>query len=96
MTAWWTRAACRGEDPDLFFPEGHGAGFAPQIEKAKAVCAGCPVRAVCLQDALDVPHKAGIWGGVDEWDREVMRRRRRKAASARRVRAAQRAEQEAS
>jgi WhiB family redox-sensing transcriptional regulator len=88
MAAWRERAACRGEDPDLFFPIGHSAEFAPEIEKAKQICKGCPVRIACLQDALDVPHKHGIWGGTDEWERAVMRRRLQRQASARRTKAA--------
>jgi WhiB family redox-sensing transcriptional regulator len=96
MATWTDAAACRGEDPELFFPIGKGPEFASEIEEAKQICAACPVRSDCLQDALDVPHKSGIWGGVDEWEREHMRRRQQHAASARRIRAARRAEREAS
>jgi len=53
---WRHRAACRAEDPELFF----GAGTPAQ---ARRVCAGCPVRAECLAFALaDVP-AAGVWAG---------------------------------
>jgi Transcription factor WhiB len=52
--------ACRGADPDLFFPlPGESA------EPAKAICAVCPVRAVCLALARGRGERYGIWGGVD-------------------------------
>lgn len=93
MASWRDSAACRGEDPDLWFPIGRSDEFAPEIEKAKKICAVCPVRSDCLQDALDVPHKYGIWGGTDEWERATLRRRLQRAASARRARVSQRAEE---
>jgi WhiB family redox-sensing transcriptional regulator len=58
---WRALAACRGVDPERFFPDAmDGAGIAA----AKAVCAGCPVRAECLSAAMNAsPAVAGIWGG---------------------------------
>jgi hypothetical protein len=35
-------------------------------QKAKAICKGCPVRAACLQMALDADIQYGIWGGLTE------------------------------
>jgi len=32
------------------------------MRKAKAICAGCPVRLPCMEDGRDEPF--GIWGGV--------------------------------
>lgn len=93
MAAWKDAAACRGEDLELFFPDGHRGEFVVQIEKAKEICVACPVVEECLQDAYDVPHKYGIWGGTDEWERPVLRRRLQRRASAQRARAAQRAEE---
>lgn len=49
--------ACRAE-PDLFFAE------SPQdLERAKTLCAGCPLRELCLQTALEVGEPWGVWGG---------------------------------
>jgi len=78
---WQERANCYGVDPDLFFPE-RGAS----TREAKGVCAGCEVRADCLEYALDNGEKFGIWGGLSERERRRLRRQRalerRAAASA--------------
>ena len=75
-------AACKGEDPELFF--GPDAEFvsARQVreEKARAICARCPVRPDCLAYALDTGQAYGIWGGASEDDRRAMRRQRRRAS----------------
>lgn len=78
MTAWLDAAACRGENTNLFFPIGHGPDMAPQIEKAKAICRRCPVRTDCLRTAVNRPEKYGIWGGVEENDRNALRRNDRR------------------
>lgn len=59
--------ACAGEDPDLFFPpDGERAGDRLlRVARAKAVCAGCPVRGRCLELAAGRGERWGIWGGVD-------------------------------
>lgn len=82
MTAWRKQAACRDEEPELFFPIGDGAKFQQQIEDAKWVCSLCPVRSECLEFAIE--HKSlGIYGGMDEEDRrKLIRRRSRQRASA--------------
>jgi WhiB family redox-sensing transcriptional regulator len=67
--AWAEDAACRGVDPDLFFPERGGA-----VDAALSTCAGCPVRAECLADALLRGERHGIWGGTSERTRRVLRR----------------------
>lgn len=68
---WVAHAACRGADPNLFFPE-RGAPVGP----AKAICRACPVRVECLTWALDNNETEGIWGGSSGKDR---RRRDRRA-----------------
>jgi WhiB family redox-sensing transcriptional regulator len=47
-----------------------------QAEQAKAVCRVCPVAAHCLEYALYSRQEAGIWGGLDEEERRVLRRAR--------------------
>jgi WhiB family redox-sensing transcriptional regulator len=72
---WRARAACRTEDPDLFFPVGNTGPALYQIEEAKAVCRRCPVMERCLQWALDSGQEHGVWGGLSEDDRRRMKRR---------------------
>ncbi len=72
-------AACKGEDPDLFFAPDFErmADWEARIAKAKAVCARCPVRAACLAYALEHDIWFGIWGGLTEDDRRALLRQRR-------------------
>jgi len=44
---WRHRAACRDEDPELFFPIGTQGPAADQAEQAKAVCRRCQVIDEC-------------------------------------------------
>ncbi|HEX5292986.1 MAG TPA: WhiB family transcriptional regulator [Streptosporangiaceae bacterium] len=48
---------CRA-DPDLFFAE-HPA----EIDRARELCGGCPVRVACLARALANREPWGVWGG---------------------------------
>lgn len=73
-------AACREEDPDLFFPIGSTGPALVQAEDAKAVCRSCPVRQECLRWALDNGQDAGVWGGLDETERRALKRRSRRQA----------------
>lgn len=77
-TAWRELAACRRYDPELFFPIGKAGRARAEIQRAKAVCAGCPVRQRCLAFALDTHQEYGIWGGYDEDERRAMLRQRRR------------------
>ena len=72
---WRARAACRDVDPELFFPTAEsGPVRDAQVTAAKTVCAGCPVRAECLAEALArIPY--GIAGGLTEQERTRLRRR---------------------
>jgi hypothetical protein len=56
---WRHHAACRHEDPELFFP------FSPaSVAQAKTVCGECPVRAACLAYACATGQDAGK---ADTW-----------------------------
>ena len=46
---WRDKSACLTVDPELFFPVGNTGPALDQIEKAKQVCAQCPVVENCLQ-----------------------------------------------
>ena len=49
---------CRLADPELFFAESPS-----DVELAKSLCGGCPVRAECLAGALERREPWGVWGG---------------------------------
>ena len=49
---------CQEADADLWF-----ADDPRDLERAKAMCADCPLRAQCLQAALDRAEPWGVWGG---------------------------------
>jgi WhiB family transcriptional regulator, redox-sensing transcriptional regulator len=48
---------CRS-DPELFFAE-----KPEDVERARALCRACPVRAACLAGALQRGEPFGVWGG---------------------------------
>ncbi|MDA8369644.1 MAG: WhiB family transcriptional regulator [Nocardiopsaceae bacterium] len=73
---WRHHAACRDEDPELFFPIGNSGPAVMQIEEAKQVCRQCPVNTACLQWALETGQDGGVWGGMGEDERRALRRRR--------------------
>jgi WhiB family transcriptional regulator, redox-sensing transcriptional regulator len=49
---------CHLGDPDLWFAE-TPAG----LERAKTLCASCPIRRECLAAALERAEPWGVWGG---------------------------------
>jgi WhiB family transcriptional regulator, redox-sensing transcriptional regulator len=75
--AWTVAAACKGHDPEKWFP---GNGVSPE---AKRICAGCEVREPCLDRALSLScNPQGIWGGTSETEREPLRRARKRGVAA--------------
>src|SRR2546430_13609382 len=72
---WRHRAACRDEDPELFFPIGTSGPALLQVEQAKAVCRRCSATDECLQWALESGQDAGVWGGMSEEERRAVKRR---------------------
>jgi WhiB family redox-sensing transcriptional regulator len=70
-TDWLDRAACRDEDPELFY-----ANLGVNTGPAKRVCASCPVRRTCLLKALEADDTDwGIRGGLAPKQRVSARRR---------------------
>ena len=65
---WWAAGACRGSTVDLFFPE-----RGETVKRAKAVCAGCSVRAACLEFDLYNCIQFGVWGQTSERERRRLR-----------------------
>ena len=78
-TTWRVAASCRGDDAVHFFAPNH-MERKPEKDaregRARAICAGCPVRDACLDHALSVGEPHGIWGGLNELQRRRLLRRR--------------------
>lgn len=61
---WAVFAACRDAEPSVFF-----SGSRADERSALALCSTCTVRADCLDHALEVRERFGVWGGTTEQDR---------------------------
>ena len=75
---WRNHAACRSQDPELFFPVGTTDRALSQLQKAKAVCHTCPVQAPCLEWALrsePIGQESGVCAGLSESERRALKRR---------------------
>jgi hypothetical protein len=71
---WAEQAHCAQTDPESFFPEKGQNTHRPSAE-AKAICwGGCPVRAECLQWAMENNERYGVWGGYTEQERHRLRK----------------------
>jgi hypothetical protein len=75
---WAELGACFRHGAELFFAEDRAT-----IKEAKAVCAGCDVRAQCLAQALEWPVH-GIWGGTTREERETLKTLKTPAAGSER------------
>jgi WhiB family redox-sensing transcriptional regulator len=75
-----SRAACRAEDPELFFPITTAGLALAQAGAAKAVCDRCPVQPDCLSYALITGQDYGIWGGTTREERWPAHQRHRRTA----------------
>lgn len=67
---WADRGACVG-DPDLFYNDDDEpkAVRRRKEEKAKQLCAQCPVILACRDHAMRNPELYGVWGGMSENER---------------------------
>ena len=74
---WQQVAACRGIDASVFFPEDEN----DDAHIAKKICGNCPVAQPCLEYAITVREKDGVWGGATQRERRSIIRRRRRAAA---------------
>lgn len=81
---WQDHARCRDLDPDLFFPP---LDSEPPEQRqaregaAKSVCAACPVRSDCLSWAIAHRERLGVWGGLNERERQAATALRRRGRS---------------
>jgi WhiB family redox-sensing transcriptional regulator len=79
-TARWTEgAACKPQDLELFFPLGRPGRFGDphRDAAAKAICARCDIRELCLTKALEEEaginsQRWGIRGGLDAGERAAL------------------------
>ncbi len=70
-TSWMNSGKCREYPPNTFFPS-DSVG----VSIARRICAVCPMKAICLEYALDNQIEHGIWGGTSERARRRMVRAR--------------------
>jgi WhiB family redox-sensing transcriptional regulator len=74
-SGWQHRAACRDEDPDMFF----ASSLASEVDHARkmerSLCGRCPVRVSCLEEALRTG-SSGVWAGTTTAVRDALRRNR--------------------
>lgn len=76
ITAWMALGNCRNYPPAMFFPS-DGVG----VDRARKICADCPVVGTCLEYALTERIEHGVWGGCSERERRrILKRRRTNAA----------------
>lgn len=73
MKSWQRNASCVGLESTIFYPPTDA-----ESGPAKAVCSECPVRQDCLEFAITVREKEGIWGGATAAERQSLVRRRRR------------------
>lgn len=57
---WRTQAACRDENPELFFPVDTSGPALSHVAQAKSVCQRCPVMSECLTWALESGQDSGV------------------------------------
>ena len=74
-TGWMALGLCRMYAPATFFPS-DGVG----VDKARKICATCPVKNECLEHALEHRIEHGVWGGCSERERRRILKRRRDVA----------------
>jgi len=59
--SWQIDGVCSEIDPELFYADGKEPHYQRDAMRA---CGLCPVRAQCLQWAIDNDEEYGIWGGA--------------------------------
>ena len=73
---WHKDAACLGSEDKLFFgasePDIRPPYNLGDIKKAKTLCGGCPVSALCLRTALENREEYGVWAGTTRKQRKKM------------------------
>ncbi len=83
IASQWGDRACRGLGTELFFPPKDSPEGGPMNKwelRALAVCEHCPVRAACLEAALQFPgtEQHGVAGGMTAGQRRQLLRLHRR------------------
>jgi hypothetical protein len=63
----WSKAACKGVDPELFFDD-------EMTADAQAYCTSCPIKVECQAHAYE-SESYGVWGGTSEKERKRLTRK---------------------
>ncbi len=74
---WQQVGACRSGTGGDFYPPMHTERKHERLareRRAKSICAGCPVRERCLEHAIACDERYGIWGGLNQDERRMLRR----------------------
>lgn len=74
MNEWAPQGACAENPDDGFVAErtNNARKNAEQERLPKAICGHCPVKMECLDHALKMPERGGIWGGLNDMERDQM------------------------
>ncbi|MFF3443592.1 WhiB family transcriptional regulator [Streptosporangium sp. NPDC002721] len=78
--SWDKNAACKREDPELFFPLSY-ASDTPQVMAAKAICRHCPILTACRAYVTAHPQDDGIWAALTPRERRAHRATTRQEAT---------------
>lgn len=84
--SWRDNAACKSHPEIDWFPQSGtpDAEARANLARARAVCAGCPVKDECYGEAILEPWTAGIWAGTtNSQRRRAPQQPRRRAPVAR-------------
>lgn len=82
---WVRHAACGPDTAELFFPISDTGPAAADIQRAQAICAACPVRQQCLNEADATGQGHGIWGGLTDTERAHRRHDTQESANTERL-----------
>lgn len=76
LTDWQPFASCRDHPlaADFYPPLGTERRQVrlARERRAKSVCAACPVSAACLEHAVAVDERYGVWGGLSTDERRAI------------------------
>lgn len=72
---WLDKAACRGHDPEAWFPVNGGPMMPKDTQRALEICDACEVRFECMLTAMREKIEHGIWGGFTPEQRKELEKR---------------------